>query len=380
MTLPRSVAAFILVLAGVAGCSSTDGRPAAPATTGTVAPTESAEVLVDPGSGTVSGFRLVETLRPQGSGVQALATFGDWVAWSAATGPVPATGAPGPPAPDKVVAYNRRTRRTVVVPRHEPAAIPNLSTGTGDWLIDREILPQQPGRCRVASPTGCFSWRIWAVDLRSGRERVLASSSVPGPQANNPLPAAGDGWVAWQEVDGGGRITTVVDKPEGGARRTVATGVAASQMSIAGGALFFDDGAVTPPRLLRVALPGGRPVEVVRGPKFYRPRASGTALTLVSGVPTEKMSVLLAPVTAPSRYRVVFESNEIYNAWPLGPGSALAFDFLGLHYVQAGAPARRLDIEVLVPTDVAVDGTTAACLVADGAGAASIRLIDLTGS
>lgn len=364
-----------VLCAGLAACSS--GTTAAPGSS----PSPSPEVVTTTGDGDVGGFKVIRTLRPRGGSVQSVAMFGTWVVWSAA-GTAAAPASPGTAAaqPDRVVAYDTATGRTVVVPRHAATAIPNLATGAGDRLLDREITPVAPQRCAGASPYGCFEWRIWTVDLRTGGPgTLLAASSAPGPQTSNPIPVAADGAVAWQEVDARGRVSTVVDRPEGGARRVAATGPAASQLSIDGGALYLDDGTTQPPRLLRVALPDGRPVEQVHGPKFYRPRAAAGQLTLVSGVPTEGMSVLLASLASPARTRPVFRSNEVYNAWPLGPDTAVVLDFAGLHVARVGAAARPIPIEVTSGGSVTVAGGVLAALMTDvESGAATITLVDVS--
>lgn len=277
------------------------------------------------------------------------------------------------------MAYNLETKRTVVIPRHSLGAIPNLSVGLGDWLIDREITEQDSSKCAMEAPLGCFSWRIWAIDLVHGKEHLLAESRQAGPQFNNPIPAVGDGLVAWQEADTKGVVATMVDRPQGGARRTLATGIASSQLSLAGGILFLDDGSTDPPRLIRVRLPRGEPEVVISGLKFYRPRATGGTITLVSGLPTERMAVLLAPTGDATRRRELFHSDEVYNAWPLDADSALVSDYEGLHRAQHGEPPRKLSLSVRTPSNIAVKGTVVACIVDGEEGSFTVKLVDLGG-
>lgn len=360
---------------GAEPSGSPSPAPSGPATGSTSGPTPAQDVRVTAG-GEVAGLPARYTLYPRAGAVEAVAAFGTWVVWSEVSAPA-STAPPGTRVPDRVVAFDTRTQRTVVVPRHAPGAIPNLSTGTGDWLIDREITPRPPAECGGDSPTGCFRWRIWAVDLASGREHVLAESTRSAPQPDNPIPVAGGDAVAWQEVDAEGAVRTVVDRPAGGARRVAATGPASSQLSIDAGTLYLDDGRTDPPRLLRVPVAGGQVAPVVTGVKFYRPRAASGEVTLVAGIPTEGMRVLLAPATDLAKRREVFRSNEVYNAWPLGGGAALVFDFLGLHRVTAGAAPRHLPVEVASPGDVAVSGSTLALATGDASGAVTIRVLDL---
>jgi hypothetical protein len=302
---------------------------------------------------------LAASIAAPSGGVTGLSLFGDWLTWNdvpatAATTAATTAAASGRTQPTETVATNLRTGERIVVAGHAPGVVTTLSVGTGDVLVQRETTPRPKSDCAPGAPD-CWEWAIYSRDLRTGADRLLARSTAPRPQDHNPIVVAGSGRAAWQQFDAGEHVVTVVADLATGTLTTVQRDVPSSQLSIFGDALYLDHGRAKEPTLLRVPLTGGT-AAVRHLPRFYRPRVAAGIVSWIAGEPTKSMTVQVEPAGTQAGPTDVFTSNEVYEAFPLGPGATAVVDFEGL----------SLSIGT-TPTQITVVNDPAARVAADGA-------------
>ncbi|MBB6629853.1 hypothetical protein H5V45_21220 [Nocardioides sp. KIGAM211] len=175
--------------AGAASASSSSGRPSDAVPAGSAAAVESSSDEPSPDAPPVDeppldvqevgGHRVVPR------GVVGVQVSGNWVSWTRIAADGEGTG-------DTVTVLNWRTgaRRTV-----RSTFAPGRIEGAD--LVGHYLVLADQARPAYDADT-VTTWRVLAVEVRTGRTTRLAGSRTPSPA---PFPRAADGRVLWQELE-----------------------------------------------------------------------------------------------------------------------------------------------------------------------------------
>jgi hypothetical protein len=268
---------------------------------------------------------------------------------------------------------HNRSARIVARPSHA-AGQSDWVRGAKNWLIFTD-------QDRVTTDSVSSSaWRIWAMDVRSGRRQIVGSSTSAAAERLIPTPETDGRYVAWVEYAGprhGLQLVTYDLE-----RHTVhhfAQSLQATNVAVTGGRVFYLDGPRSHRIIQSVSARGGPSSRLVTTGNVFSVQARGGMLAWEQGpANADTTSVWWMrltdqhPMLVARRYAYLASPGADFVAWLSRSGGIEARGY------APGSPVVSLAQEVSPFGKLAADGTHLAWVTNSGTtGQSSIEVYEV---